>query len=59
MCDNKHLSLENPTLDCRAQTASSAKNKTVKRGLAFMACGILQSCSYRHRLKKLAAFSEE
>lgn len=59
MCDDRHLSLENPSLDSQAQAVPSTRNKIVKRGLAFMACGMLQSCCYRHRLKKLKAFSEE
>lgn len=56
MCEDRHLSLENPTLDSRDQTIQSTRNETVKRGLAFMACGMFQSCSYRHKLKKLKAF---
>lgn len=59
MCDEKHLSLENSTLDSRAQTTPSIRNKAVNRCLVCMACGMAQAHSYKDRLKKLKAFSEE
>lgn len=56
--DDRHISLENPTLNSWAQAIKSTRNKTVHRELSstFMVCGLLQACWNRNRLKKPKVF---